>query len=70
MIYLLGKHIEALCRELNNSDYSNFIFQIKKSSSSVYSNISEAQYPQILADMLSNFKIAGGFDYISTDRSL
>jgi len=33
-------------------------FQIKKSSSGVYANISEAQYPQSLPDMLSKLKIA------------
>ncbi len=34
------------------------VFQIKKSSSSVYANISEAQYPQSLPDMISKLKIA------------
>ena len=37
---------------------SNVAYQIKKSSSSVFANISEAQYPQSLADMLSKFEIA------------
>ena len=37
---------------------SNTAYQIKKSSSSVFANISEAQYPQSLADMLSKFEIA------------
>ena len=37
---------------------SNTVYQIKKSSSSVFANISEAQYPQSLADMLSKFEIA------------
>ena len=37
---------------------SNIVYQIKKSSSSVFANISEAQYPQSLADMLSKFEIA------------
>ena len=37
---------------------SNSVYQIKKSSSSVFANISEAQYPQSLADMLSKFEIA------------
>ena len=54
----LATDIEALCKELNNSGCSNIIFQIKKSSSSIYANISEAQYPQSLPDMLSKFKIA------------
>ncbi len=37
---------------------SNAVYQIKKSSSSVFANISEAQYLQSLADMLSKFEIA------------
>ena len=37
---------------------SNTVFQIKKSASSVFANISEAQYPQSLADMHSKFEIA------------
>ena len=37
---------------------SNTVFQIKKSSSSVFANITEAQYPQSLADMHSKFEIA------------
>ena len=37
---------------------TNAAYQIKKSSSSVFANISEAQYPQSLADMLSKFEIA------------
>ena len=36
---------------------SNAVFQIKKSSSSVFANITEAQYPQSLADMHSKFEI-------------
>ena len=36
----------------------NTAFQIKKSSSSVFANITEAQYPQSLADMHSKFEIA------------
>ncbi|WP_296976153.1 four helix bundle protein [uncultured Eubacterium sp.] len=54
----LAIYIEKLCKSLNKSNHSNTIFQIKKSSSSVYANISEAQYPQSPADMLSKFKIA------------
>ena len=46
---LLGKSI---------SGNSNTVFQLRKSSSSVFANITEAQYPQSLADMLSKFKIA------------
>ena len=37
---------------------SNIVYQIKKSSSSVFANISDAQYTQSLADMLSKFEIA------------
>lgn len=54
----LAVDIEILCRTLDKKDNSNTIFQIRKSSSSVFANISEAQYPQSLADMLSKFKIA------------
>ncbi len=36
----------------------NTSFQIKKSSSSVFANITEAQYPQSLADMHSKLEIA------------
>ena len=48
--------IATLCK--GNRFDSNVVFQIKKSSSSVFANISEAQYPQSLADMLSKFEIA------------
>lgn len=60
MIYSeeLAVEIEKLCKSLEKKDYSNTIFQIRKSSSSVFANISEAQYPQSLPDMLSKFKIA------------
>ena len=54
----LATEIESLCKELSYKNCSNIIFQTKKSSSSVYANVSEAQYPQSLADMLSKFKIA------------
>lgn len=54
----LAVEIDLLCRTLDKKENSNTIFQIKKSSSSVYANISEAQYPQSLPDMLSKFKIA------------
>ena len=37
---------------------SNTAFQVKKSSSSVFANITEAQYPQSLADMHSKLEIA------------
>ena len=42
----------------DNKFDSNVVFQIKKSSSSVFANITEAQYPQSLADMHSKFEIA------------
>ena len=54
----LAVEIEKLCKSLDRKDNSNTIFQIRKSSSSVFANISEAQYPQSLPDMLSKFKIA------------
>lgn len=52
----LAIQIELLCQNIKGN--SNILFQIKKSSSSVFANITEAQYPQSLADMLSKFKIA------------
>ena len=54
----LAVEIERLCKTLDKKDNSNIILQIRKSSSSVFANISEAQYPQSLPDMLSKFKIA------------
>ena len=54
----LAFEIETLCKLLERKDNSNAIFQIRKSSSSVFANITEAQYPQSLPDMLSKFKIA------------
>lgn len=54
----LAVEIEELCKSLKHKDVSNIIFQIRKSSSSVFANITEAQYPQSLPDMLSKFKIA------------
>ena len=54
----LAVDIESLCKLLERKDNSNTIFQIRKSSSSVFANISEAQYPQSLPDMLPKFKIA------------
>ena len=51
--------IDALCDTLVGiKGVSNTLFQLKKSSSSVFANVSEAQYPQSLPDMLSKFKIA------------
>ena len=55
----LAVEIEKLCNSLHNKrDNANTILQIRKSSSSVFANITEAQYPQSLPDMLSKFKIA------------
>ena len=54
----LAVQIDALCKTLESKDNANTVFQIRKSSSSVFANISEAQYPQSLPDMLSKFKIA------------
>lgn len=54
----LAVAIETLCKSLERKNNSNAIFQIRKSSSSVFANITEAQYPQSLPDMLSKFKIA------------
>ena len=54
----LAVDIETLCKTLEHKGNSNIIFQICKSSSSVFANITEAQYPQSLRDMLSKFKIA------------
>ena len=53
----LATDIETLCKSLGRKDNSNTILQIRKSSSSVFANISEAQYPQSLPDMLSKIKL-------------
>jgi four helix bundle protein len=52
----LATNIELLCQ--NIKVVSNTLFQIRKSSSSVYANIREANYGQSKADMLSKFEIA------------
>ena len=52
----LAVKIATLCNERKID--SNTVYQIKKSSSSVFANITEAQYPQSLADMHSKFEIA------------
>ena len=54
----LAVQIDALCKTLESKDNANTVFQIRKSSSGVFANISEAQFPQSLPDMLSKFKIA------------
>ena len=52
----LATDIELLCQNIKVP--SNTLFQIRKSSSSVYANICEANYGQSKADMLSKFEIA------------
>ena len=52
----LATDIELLCQSIKAP--SNTSFQIRKSSSSVYANIREANYGQSRADMLSKFEIA------------
>ena len=52
----LATEIELMCQHLKVS--SNTLLQIRKSSSSVYANIREANYGQSKADMLSKFEIA------------
>ncbi len=53
----LATKCEMLCKSISRGN-SNTVFQLRKSSSSVFANITEAQYPQSLPDMLSKFKIA------------
>ena len=52
----LATDIELMCQSIKAP--SNTFFQIRKSSSSVYANIREANYGQSKADMLSKFEIA------------
>ena len=52
----LATDMELLCQNFKAS--SNTLFQIRKSSSSVYAYIREANYGQSKADMLSKFEIA------------
>ena len=52
----LAVKIAKLCVEYKID--SNIVYQIKKSSSSVFANITEAQYPQSLADMHSKLEIS------------
>ena len=52
----LATRCELLCKSISGN--SNTVFQLRKSSSSVFANITEAQYPQSLADMHSKFEIA------------
>lgn len=52
----LATAIEFMCQGIKAP--SNTLFQIRKSSSSVYANIREANYGQSKADMCSKFEIA------------
>lgn len=52
----LATDIELLCQNIEAP--ANTVFQIRKSSSSVYVNIREANYAQSREDMLSIFEIA------------
>ena len=52
----LATDIEMLCHRVKVS--SNTLFQLRKSSSSIYANIREANYGQSRADMLSKFQIS------------
>ena len=52
----LALDVVALCEHIDTE--KNVVFQIKKSSSSVYANIREGNYGQSPADMVSKFEIA------------
>lgn len=52
----LATDVEFLCQNITAP--SNTLFQLRKSSSSVYANIREANYGQSRADMLSKFEIS------------
>ena len=52
----LSTDVELLCQNIKAP--SNTLFQIRKSSGSIYANIREANYGQSKADMLSKFEIA------------
>ena len=52
----LASDVEMLCRGTQASP--NTVFQLRKSSSSVYANIREANYGQSRADMIAKFEIA------------
>ena len=52
----LATEMELLCQNIKAP--SNTLFQIRKSSSSVYANIREANYGQSKSDMVSKFEIA------------
>ena len=52
----LATDIELLCQNIKAP--SNTLFQLRKSSSSVYANIHEAQYAQGTKDFISKIEIA------------
>ena len=52
----LATEIEVLCQNIKAPH--NTLFQIRKSSSSIYANIREANYGQSKADMIAKFEIA------------
>ena len=52
----LAIDIELMCQIIKSS--SNTLFQLRKSSSSIYANIREANYGQSKSDMVSKFEIA------------
>ena len=52
----LATDIELMCQSIKAS--SNTLFQIRKSSSSIYANIREANYGQSKSDTVSKFEIA------------
>ncbi len=52
----IATNIELLCKTIKNN--SNTIFQLRKSSTSIYANIREANYAQSRLDMIAKFEIA------------
>ena len=52
----LATELELLCQKIKAP--SNTLFQIRKCSSSVFANVSEANYGQSKGDMISKFEIA------------
>ena len=52
----LATDVELLCQNIKAP--SNTLFQMRKSSGSVYANVREANYGQSKADMLTKFEIA------------
>ena len=52
----IATEVELLCKNIKAP--SNTLFQIRKSSSSIYAHIREANYGQSRSDMISKFEIA------------